>query len=619
MPNAFDFGASPFDCLSSDERQLVRDHVDIAYFREGQALLEPGVEPSCLFVVIKGHVAHHEGDELVATLGPQDVFDGRALVTGRVVGRFSAAEEVLAYQLERATVTELIARNATFGALLFSDLSKKLSALAQRHSQHEMQSLTMARVDEALVRKPRTVGGATSIVDVVRVFTGERTDHVLVHDDSTTPARLGIFTTTGLQRAILHGAPLAELPVRELATFGLVTTAPGAYLFEALATMIRHKVRRLVVAHPAAPGQPAQPVPERIVGTLDQLDVLSFLSNHSYLITRQILDAQDLPALAPAAQQITRLIGLLHRGGTKVSLIAHLVQELNAKLFERAWQLIAPAELVAHSCLFVMGSEGRGEQLLRTDQDNGLVLRDGYTPPADLPALCERFSQALASFGYPECPGGIMVRNPQWRGSVAEFANTARGWLLQPSADSLMALAIFIDAHAVAGDATLLEAVREQLYTLATDNQGLLARFASAVNAFESGSGWWNRLFSLAEGDRQQLDLKKAGIFPLVHGVRAMALEHRVPATSTVARIQALVLAHKLPPDLADELVDTLHFLIGLKLQAGLDALDMGREPGRGVDVAALSPLQRDLLKDALGVVKRFKALLEHRYRLDTL
>ena len=82
-----------------------------------------------------------------------------------------------------------------------------------------------------------------------------------------------------------------------------------------------------------------------------------------------------------------------------MALIARLVQALNAKLFERAWQLIAPADLVAHSCLFVMGSEGRGEQLLKTDQDNALVLRDGWQPPADLDVICQRFSDALARFG----------------------------------------------------------------------------------------------------------------------------------------------------------------------------------------------------------------------------
>jgi len=133
LPSAFNFSSSPFDCLSNEERLLVRDNLDIAYFREGDVVLEPGVAPTHLFVLIKGFVRQlGEGEELLATYGPEDSFDGRALVAGKVSSRFVAAEEVLAYELKREAVNELISRNATFGALLFADLSNKLSALSQR-------------------------------------------------------------------------------------------------------------------------------------------------------------------------------------------------------------------------------------------------------------------------------------------------------------------------------------------------------------------------------------------------------------------------------------------------------------------------------------------------------
>jgi CBS domain-containing protein len=94
------------------------------------------------------------------------------------------------------------------------------------------------------------------------------------------------------------------------------------------------------------------------------------------------------------------------------------VQQLNARLFERAWHMIAPPELVANSCLFVMGSEGRGEQLLKTDQDNGLVLRDGYAPPPDLQDICTRFSDALQSLWLPAVPGRHHGQQPAWRMSA---------------------------------------------------------------------------------------------------------------------------------------------------------------------------------------------------------
>jgi CBS domain-containing protein len=466
----------------------------------------------------------------------------------------------------------------------------------------------MARVDQAYLRPVHFVDADDDVAKVARVFHGQRTTNVLVRDTASTPSRLGIFTVTSLPKAILTGVPLDRLPVRGLTNFRLVTIRPSTPLFDALALMIRHRIHRLVVAEG-----------DQIIGFLQQLDLLSYLSNHSYLITLQILEAQDIATLQRAAEQITRLIGVLEHSGTKVGMIARLVQELNAALFERAWQLIAPPDLVANSCLFVMGSEGRGEQLLKTDQDNGLVLRNGYECLHDVGALCDRFSAALADFGYPPCPGRIMVSNPDWRHSEDDFARTVREWLFAPTPDHLMSLAIFLDAHGVAGDAALLAGVREQLWRYATDNAGTLGRFAGAIDAFQTGSGWWNRILHLGDGGKELFDLKKVGIFPLVHGVRSLAFEHRIAATNTVERIEALLAGGHLPADFGTDLIDSLHFFMGLKLRAGLQALEQGHPAGADIAPDKLGSLDRDLLKDTLAVVKRFKAHLRQHFHLDVI
>ena len=609
MPNAFNFAASPFDCLSPDEQRLVRASVDIAYFPEGAVVLERGAVPTHLFILIKGFVTQTEGDEVQATYGPDDSFDGRGLVAGRASSRFVAAEEVVAYQLAHETVNELIARNASFGALLFSDIGHKLSVLAQRPGQHERQSLMLARVDQAYLRPVHTVDAGCDIVTVVRLFQSQRSTCVLVTGlGPAAGGAPGIFTNTTLQRAILDGRPLDQLAVGTLASSPVVTVRASDTLGDAMALLLRARVHRLVVL-----GEDDQ-----VLGILEALDLFSFLSNHSHLITVQIEQAQDLEALAQAATQITRLIAALHRSGTRIALMAQLVQQLNARLFERAWGMVAPAELVQNSCLFVMGSEGRGEQLLKTDQDNGLLLRDGYVQPADLQAICQRFSDVLERFGYPECPGRIMLSNPAWRGSVTDFTRRARQWLLLPEADSLMNLAIFLDARAVAGDGALLAQVRRGLMDVATDNDAMVARFAVAVEQFDGAASWWNKLLTRAD-DVRHISLKKAGIFPIVHGVRSLALVRRVGATSTAERIAALVQDGTLDAALGEALLQSLHFLMGLRLQAGLAEIDLGRPVTGQVDPQRLGSLERNLLKDALAVVKRFKAFLRLRLRLDAL
>ena len=607
MPDTFNFSASPFDCLNPDERRLVRHSVDLGYYREGDTLLAPGMTPTHLFVVIKGHVAQWDGEELVATFGPDDCFDGRALLAGKVSDRFVAAEEVIAYELSQQAVTELIASNAGFGALLFADLGQRLGALSQRQDQHQLQALTLARVDEAYLRPAREVDARDDIVSVARILHTERTNNVLVRDTSGDPPRLGIFTVARLSQAILDGRPLDQLPVGDLTDYPLLTVQRSDQIGDAMTLMLSHRAHRVVVLDG-----------EQIIGVLEALDLFSFLSNHSHLISVQIEQAQDLEALSQAAAQITRMITLMQRSGMRVTLIARLVQQLNAQLFERAWQMIAPPELVANSCLFVMGSEGRGEQLLKTDQDNGLILRDGYVPPADLGAICERFSQALASFGYPECPGRIMVSNPDWRASQADFSRQAREWLILPNPDSLMKLAIFMDAHAVCGDTGLLLQARDAVLALAPDNQLVLGRFASVITAFGESQGWWNKLFSLGESDAG-LDIKREGIFPLVHGIRSLALARRLAETGTAARIAALVADGTLEEKMGAELTESLSFFMGLKLKAGLAELDTGRTVTGRIDPAKLSSLERDLLKDTLAAVKRFKAVLRLRFHLDAM
>ncbi|MDY7509251.1 DUF294 nucleotidyltransferase-like domain-containing protein [Ralstonia wenshanensis] len=606
MPSAFNFNVWPFDCLNQDEQRLVRDAVDIGYYPQGQIILDTGAAPLHLFLIIKGRVAQYDGDELIATYGPDDCFDGRALVAGKASSRFVAAEEVVVYQVARQAVRDLIAANATFGALLFSDLGSKLSAIAQRQSMETMQSLAVSRVSDAFIRPAHFVDADTDVVSVVKLFQAHNTSNVLVRDGTSSPPRMGIFTRSSLQRAVLQGTPLDRLPVGQMSQFSLITVPASAQIGDALTLMLRHRVHRLVVTQG-----------DDILGLLESLDVFSFLANHSYLLTVQINLAQDLDALAQVAAQITRMVALLTRGGSRIDHVASLVREINARLFERAWQMIAPRELVENSCLFVMGSEGRGEQLLKTDQDNALVLRDGYVPPADLQRIVTRFSDALAAFGYPPCPGGIMLSRPEWCMSVSDFARRIREWLILPSPEGLMHLAIFFDAHAVCGDAALLKQLRRTLLELTIDNDAVLGRFAAAVEAFSAAPGWRDRLLGFGDSD-PVLDVKKEGIFPIVHGVRSLALAHRIlDETGTVPRLDALVRAEALDAHMAAELSESLHFLMTLRLKAGLAEIDAHQPVSCDVHLSRLSSLERDLLKDALSTVKRFKALLRQRWRTE--
>ena len=180
-----------------------------------------------------------------------------------------------------------------------------------------------------------------------------------------------------------------------------------------------------------------------------------------------------------------------------------------------------------------------------------------------------------------------------------------------------MNLAIFLDAAVVAGDATLLEAVRGHVDDLVTGSDAFYARFASAVEQF--GSAWWTRLPGLSGRATAEIDLKKLGIFPLVHGVRALALQYRVRQLGTVDRLRALVSEDRIDQPLARDLIDALHLLMGLKLANNLRQMAEGRLPDNGIRLTDLGTLERHALKDSLAIVRGFKQWLSRHYRLDAL
>ena len=601
-PTAFPFDVAPFDALGSDERaQVRRDAVPVS-LPAASVLYANESEPAQVYLLTGGHVQQVEAGAVVAVHGAGALVDALAALTGRPCGRWTAVDDVAAFALPRSLLQALVAGNARFGARLLGDLSRRLAAAAQHDQQREMLSLMMVRIGDAYLRKPFFVDGATDLVTLCRRLDEHGLTNALVRDGE----RVGMFTTTDLRGALLRGVAPEAIAVRDVAQFDLITMAPDAELFDALLTMVRHRVHRVLVRDGDA-----------ILGVLTQLDLMSFVSNHSHIVALRIEQSASIDELREAALQMEGLVGVLHDGGVRIEVLTALVSELNTRVFARLWSFIAPPELVDNSCLVVMGSEGRGEQILKTDQDNALLLRDGFAFDG-LEAVAERFNAALADFGYPPCPGGIMLTNALWRQPLAAFRDTLRGWVYDAEPEGVMHLAIFLDAVAVAGDAALLHEARRHLDAILAGSDAFLARFASAADQFVEPGRWWSRL-TAARRDEQPLDLKKLGTFPIVHGVRALALQHGVRAPGTAARIRALVEAGRLDAALGRDLVDALHFLMGLKLTHQLRQRQLGETPGNLVLPSAMATMERDMLDDALAIIKRFRQHLAHHFRLDAL
>jgi CBS domain-containing protein len=310
------------------------------------------------------------------------------------------------------------------------------------------------------------------------------------------------------------------------------------------------------------------------------------------------------------------MVASLSARGVKTRHIQRLVTALDRRLFARLFELVVPPELAADACLVVMGSEGRGEQVLKTDQDNLLLVRPGADPEA-VATTAAALGEGLERLGYPPCPGGYMVSNPRWQltpeGLKERIGEAGR----QPEGRALMDLAVLLDGTAVAGDAALWEEAREQAVRRLANHPSLLSAFARPILEFDTPLGAFAHLRTGAGAGGDAIDVKKGGIFPIVHGARSLALEARRAATGTAERLRGAAADGILDEDFAGELIEALDFLSGLRLRALLDDSRRGTSGDGLVRPAELNRLERDLLKDAFQAVKTFKRLIAHHFHLN--
>jgi CBS domain-containing protein len=598
MAHHFDAKNAPFDRLTAEEVDTVRDALDIVYFRPNETIVGRDKAPDSLFIVIKGLVEERDGDDLVALRGPGDAFDSRALVQGGGSNAFVAREETLCNLLPRDVTLRLINQNPRFASFFYLDIARKLGAATREEEAARFAPLLAARVRDLLLHPAVFMDAKDTIADAGARMKAANCHALLVREGGGA----SIVTRTDLLNAAVLDRRSIESPIGPLARRPIVSVAPDDLVSTALLMMTKHNKRRVAVSENG-----------EFVGLLEDIDLLSFLAGNSQLVAGRIDRSSSVAELTRAAQTIDPQIRMLRRQGVRIDIVCEIVSDLNRHLHAKLFSLVAPKSIRESGCLIVMGSEGRGEQTFRTDQDNGLIL-SGPVPPADLETFRTDMFDALAQCGFPPCPGEVMVRNPVWSKTIDEFRDDFSRWLALSDETGVMDTAIFFDAAATAGDAELLRTAKQALIDLMRGETVYLARFARAIDAFPTPIGFFNNLVtSKAEGDA--LDLKKGGIFPIVHGVRALALEKGLHETGTAARIACLGEIGAFEHQFARELTEALHYLMTLRL----DAQIAEAAPTSLVKPGELSTMERDLLRDAFHIVKRLREMLRRHFNLAML
>ncbi len=468
----------------------------------------------------------------------------------------------------------------------------------------EAASFMVARIGASRLHPPLFVGPETSIQEAAAIMKANKTSALLVRRGE----QLGIFTGRDVrEKSLLLRLP-DSTPIGELASYELLALDRDDFLFNALAVMSRHAIRHVVITQG-----------REIAGILEQLDLLEYLSNHSFFFADRIDRAITQHDLQKAGDYIPHLIKALYDRGVKPRYIAQLVSDLNHRIFRRLFGQLVPTDMQQDTCLIIMGSEGRGEQLLRTDQDNAVIFRNEPACAA-FSAKAEQFTTALVTFGYPRCPGNVMVSNPAWAQALSAYRQDLLRWTHEPDKEAFLNLAIFFDATAVAGDSALLTELKDYLFHLLQEQTVILRHFARAILAFPTPLGLFNR-FHLEKSSphRQALDIKKGGIFPIVQGARSLALEHQLRATNTIDRIQMLAGKGLFDAAFGVDLIEAFDFMTLLRLREHLATWRQGTAGDNYIVPGRLSTLERNMLKDSLKIVNKFKSLIGHHFKLSLM
>jgi Predicted signal-transduction protein containing cAMP-binding and CBS domains len=211
-----------------------------------------------------------------------------------------------------------------------------------------------------------------------------------------------------------------------------------------------------------------------------------------------------------------------------------------------------------------------------------------------------------------------MVRNPQWSQPVDDFIRQIKTWIMMPDDSSAMNLGIFFDAVGVTGKVELVQRAKTAMVEMMRGETAYLAHFARYIDQFAGASaGMLASIMASVGVGSDLIDIKKTGTFPIVHGIRTLSIERGVMVTPTARRIAALVTDGVLGEELGRELASALSYFMEIRLRSQLRAVKTGqREMESIVRLSELSTSDRDLLRDALRVVKQFREVIRHRYHL---
>ena len=607
---------APFDRMAADDLAFVVSRLALAYFAEGREIVAPGRAPAHeLYLIQRGRVGPRSGDPGApqdATLGPGEMFPVGALSAGTPASHvYVALHDTFAFVLGRDDFLALRARSEVFerycASAIAETLRQSLALLAASYGERAAEEQALSHQLADLVRRaPVVCAAARPLGEALAAMNDQKVRTVIAADAEGRP--IGVFTLVDLLRRVALPGRGLEVPLSEVMSAPAVVLPGSATANEALAVMAERGIRQIVVMDGDRPH-----------GVVNERDLFALQRVSMRQVVEGVRGATSIDALAVAASDVRRLARNLLAQGVSAEPLTRTISSINDAMTRRVLEMTLATHDVTDLdwCWLALGSEGRGEQTLATDQDNALVFA---TPDAgDLPdarqrlvAFAHAVNEALARLGFPLCRGGVMASNPAMCLSVDEWKSRFLGWLSTPTPQALLEANIVFDFRPLYGDTTLTDELVTWLHGYSTGSTLFLRLMSDNALQTTPPLGVL-RAFAVDDdpGHRGTLDLKVRGTRIFVDAARVFALGKGIAETGTVARLRRAGAALGAEPRHVEAAIDAFQFLQLQRLRLQENA---GAEPNR-LDPEALNEVEQRMLKEAFRQARKLQDRLAQTFR----
>lgn len=616
---------APFDRFDRAHLEWLVDRLALNYYPRGEVLAEPGRgEAQQFFIIKQGCVQGRRKDddqEAAFELHEGETFPVGALLAARAVTSiYRAAEDVFCFELSAADFRELLEMSSVFKdfctrriAALFDQSTQAMQAqLAQAAKEQQSLSSTLADI---LRRAPITCRPETPLREVLTTMRELHVGSMIAVDDGNRP--VGIFTLHDLLgRVVLSGVSIDQ-PIADVMSRDPVSLPPTAHAYEAAMVMARAGFRHVLVTETDG----------RLRGILSERDLFALQRVGLRQLSGALRQADNIEVLVALSKDIRALTRNMMAQGVAADQLTLFVSTLNDLLAERVIALETTAAgldqgpLKDRLCWLVMGSGGRLEQTLNTDQDNALLFTvpEGMTADqvrTQLLPVALRVNHALARCGFPLCKGEIMASNPQWCLSMTEWKQVFSGWVMHGTPEALLHASIFFDFRALHGNHWLAEELRGWLLRVASDNSRFLYQMAENAMRNRPPLGV---VRDFVVGKERTIDLKVNGITPFVDAARIFSFAAGISHTNTLQRLRLSGPKLNVHPSEIEAWINAFLFIQVLRLRRHHESIERGVTPDEldnHIDPEKLNELDRRILKESFRQARKLQARLALEYHL---